>query len=168
MAGSGAGGSAAAMPVAGPLAAHFEKRPCAGVSDRSGQRASFGEHIAQALRGRPEHPRTVGGGLRSRGPRERGIRADLSMPWLGHAQQATACPDASSRLPSLRLGSAELMEKRVAAGVPALCLLQRRQLLRLAEQAAGAALLGAPSLVVGHHLKLSVDVAPQDGRGWFE
>jgi hypothetical protein len=41
------------------------------------------------------------------------------------------------------------------------CALQRRQLLRLAEQAAGAALLGAPSLVVGHALKLSVDAAPQ-------
>jgi hypothetical protein len=53
------------------------------------------------------------------------------------------------------------VEKRVATVAPALCLLQRRKLLRLAEQASGAALLGAPSLVVGHDLKLSADAAPQ-------
>lgn len=53
------------------------------------------------------------------------------------------------------------MEKRVATAAPALCLLQRRQLLRLAKQTAGAALLGATSLVVGHDLKLSADAAPQ-------
>jgi hypothetical protein len=80
MAGGGAGGSVAAMPAVGPLAAHREKRPCADVSDGSGQRASFGEHVAQAPRGRSKRSRTVGGGLRSRDPRERGIRADLSVP----------------------------------------------------------------------------------------
>ncbi len=72
-----------------------------------------------------------------------------------------ATPDASSWLSSPRLRGAELMEKRVATAAPALRLLQRRQLLRLAEQTAGAALLGAPSLVVGHDLKLSADAAPQ-------
>jgi|CZKG01.1.fsa_nt_gi hypothetical protein len=46
MAGGGAGGSVAAMPAVGPLAAHCEKRLCAGVSDGSGQRTSFGEHVA--------------------------------------------------------------------------------------------------------------------------
>jgi hypothetical protein len=51
------------------------------------------------------------------------------------------------------------VEKRVATAAPALCLLQRRQLLRLAEQTAGAALLGAPSLVVSHDLKLSAGTA---------
>ena len=55
---------------------------------------------------------------------------------------------------------AELVKKRVASTTPALRLLQRRQLLRLAEQTAGAARLGAPSLVVGHDLKLSIDAAP--------
>jgi hypothetical protein len=70
-----------------------------------------------------------------------------------------ATPDASSWLPSPRLRGVELMEKRVATAAPALCLLQRRQLLRLAEQTAGAVLLGAPSLVVGHGLKLSADTA---------
>ena len=134
MAGGGAGGSAVAMPAVGPLAAHREKRLCAGVSDGPGQRASFGEHVAKAPRGRPKRPRTVGGGLRPRDPRERGIWAALSMPWLGHAQWATACPDASSRLPSLCLRGAELVKKRVATAAPALRLLQRRQLLRLAEQ----------------------------------
>jgi hypothetical protein len=39
------GGSAVAMPAVGPLAAHREKRLCAGVSDGPGQRASFGEHV---------------------------------------------------------------------------------------------------------------------------
>jgi hypothetical protein len=46
MAGVGADGSAAAMPAVGPLAAHREESLCADVSDGSGQRASFGEHIA--------------------------------------------------------------------------------------------------------------------------
>ena len=41
--------------------------------------------------------------------------------------------------------------------------------LRLAEQTAGAALLEAPSLVVGHGLKLSADAVPQARpRVWFE
>ena len=74
------------MPVVGPLATHREKSPCPGVSDGPAQRSSFREHIAQAPRGRPKRPRTVGGGLRPGGARERGIPADLSMPWLGHAQ----------------------------------------------------------------------------------
>jgi hypothetical protein len=34
------------MLAVGPLAAHGEKRLCAGVSYGSGQRASFGEHVA--------------------------------------------------------------------------------------------------------------------------
>ena len=77
--------------------------------------------------------------------------------------------DASSRLPSPRLRGSKLVEKRVATAAPALRLLQRRQLLRLAEQTAGAALLGAPSLVVGHDLKLSADAVPQARpRVWFE
>ncbi|HEX3392505.1 MAG TPA: hypothetical protein VHS55_08070 [Solirubrobacteraceae bacterium] len=42
------------------------------------------------------------------------------------------------------------MSKRVAPVALALRLLQRRQLLWLTQQTAGAALLGAPSLVVGH------------------
>jgi hypothetical protein len=63
--------------------------------------------------------------------------------------------DASSRLPSLLLRGAELVKKRVATAAPALCLLQRRQLLWLAEQTTRAALLWAPSLVVGHARKLS-------------
>ena len=70
--------------------------------------------------------------------------------------------DATSRLPSRRLCGSKLLKKRVATAAPALRLLQRRQLLRLAEQAAGAALLGALSLVVGHDFKLSAGwAAPQ-------
>jgi hypothetical protein len=42
------------------------------------------------------------------------------------------------------------MEKRVATAAPALGLLQRRELVRLTQQAAGATLLGSPSLVIGH------------------
>jgi hypothetical protein len=52
-------------------------------------------------------------------------------------------------------GGAKLVNKRIATVALALRLLQRRQLLRLAEQTAGATLLGAPSLVVSHDLKLS-------------
>jgi hypothetical protein len=65
--------------------------------------------------------------------------------------------DVPSRLPSPRLRGSKLVKKRVATAAPALRLLQRRQLLWLAEQTAGATLLGAPSLVVGHDLKLSAD-----------
>jgi hypothetical protein len=42
------------------------------------------------------------------------------------------------------------MEKRVATAALALGLLRRRQLVRLTQQAAGATLLGSPSLVIGH------------------
>jgi hypothetical protein len=42
------------------------------------------------------------------------------------------------------------MDERVVTAAPALSLLQRRQLLWLAQQAAGAALLRTPSLVIGH------------------
>jgi hypothetical protein len=63
-------------------------------------------------------------------------------------------------VPSPCLRGSKLVKKRVTTATPALCLLQRRQLLWLAEQTAGAALLGAPSLVVGD-LKLSADAAPQ-------
>ena len=45
MAGVVAGGSAAAMPVFGPLAAHSEERPRAGISDGSGQGTAFVEHV---------------------------------------------------------------------------------------------------------------------------
>ncbi len=69
--------------------------------------------------------------------------------------------DVASRLLSPLLRGAELVKKRVAKALPALCLLQRRQLLSLAEQTAGTALLGATSLVVGHGRKLSADVVPQ-------
>jgi len=46
MSGADAGGSAAAMPVFGTLAAHGEKCPRAGVSDGSGQWTAFVEHGA--------------------------------------------------------------------------------------------------------------------------
>jgi hypothetical protein len=75
--------------------------------------------------------------------------------------------DASSRLLlGLRPRSAVLVKERIATAAPALSLLQRRQLLGLAEQAARAALLGTPSLVVGHDRKLSADAVPQARRWW--
>jgi hypothetical protein len=42
------------------------------------------------------------------------------------------------------------MQHRVATTSSALGLLRRRQLVRLAQQAAGATLLGSPSLVIRH------------------
>jgi hypothetical protein len=68
---------------------------------------------------------------------------------------ALACDPLSLR-PSGLLHGAELVKKRVATAAPALRLLQRRQLLWLAEQTAGTALLGTLSLVVGHDSKLPV------------
>jgi hypothetical protein len=47
---------------------------------------------------------------------------------------------------------------------PAFGLLRRWQLLWLAEKTAGAALLGTPSLVVGHDIKLSTDAVTQEMR----
>jgi len=58
------------------------------------------------------------------------------------------------------------VKKRVTTAAPAFCLLQRRQLLWLAEQAAGAARLGAPSLVVGHDPKISADAVLETQRDW--
>jgi hypothetical protein len=52
-------------------------------------------------------------------------------------------------LPSV-LRSAKLMQHRVASIPSALGLLRRRQLVGLAQQATGAALLGSPSLVIRH------------------
>jgi hypothetical protein len=59
----------------------------------------------------------------------------------------------------------QLMQRRVAATPSALGLLRRRQLVRLAQQAAGATLLGSPSLVI-RHTSTMVDVrlrSPLDG-----
>jgi hypothetical protein len=85
---------------------------------------------------------------------EHTLGSDCRTPRRGGASgSAAVTPDASSWLPSPRLRGAELMEKRVATAAPARSLLQRRQLLRLTEQTASAALLGAPSLVVGHDLQ---------------
>jgi hypothetical protein len=53
------------------------------------------------------------------------------------------------------------VEKRIATAAPAFCLLLRLQLLWLAEQAACAAKLRTPSLVMGHDLKLSTDAATE-------
>jgi hypothetical protein len=46
--------------------------------------------------------------------------------------------------------SATLVQHRVVSPPSAFGLLRRRQLVRLAQQAAGAALLGSPSLVIRH------------------
>jgi hypothetical protein len=53
------------------------------------------------------------------------------------------------------------MKKRVMKAEPAFGLHQRWQLLWLAEKTAGAALLGTPSLVVSHDIKLSTDAVTQ-------
>lgn len=57
------------------------------------------------------------------------------------------------QLSSRLLRGAKLMDERFAIVAPALGLLQRRQLLRLAQKAAGPALLWSPPLVVGHSRK---------------
>jgi len=63
----------------------------------------------------------------------------------GGVREATGC----LRLPSAVRG-AKLMQHRVATTTSAFGLLRRRQLVWLAKQAAGAALLGSPSLVIRH------------------
>lgn len=155
------GGSVAAMPAIGPLAAHREKRPCAGVSYGSGQRTSFGEHVTQVPRaGRSAPVRSatawVRGTLLSEASELIWVCRDFAM-----LDRLPLAGDVASRLSSPVLRSAELVKKRVAKALPALRLLQRRQLLWLAEQTAGTALLGATSLVVGHDRKLSADTVPQ-------
>lgn len=65
--------------------------------------------------------------------------------------------DASVGLPAVLLRGAQLVAQRIATGPPALSLLHRWQLLRLAKQTARAVLLGSPALVVGHAPKLPAD-----------
>lgn len=71
-------------------------------------------------------------------------------------------PVADDELTSVVRGT-QLMQHRVATTPSALGRLRRRQLVRLAQQAAGATLLGSPSLVI-RHTPTMVDSRPRSRR----
>ncbi len=131
--------------------------------------ASANPHRRAARQQQDRHPTDLQASPRQGSPnlRKSGEGRTLRKP-RGRAG-AAAEPGVERRLGSMTHDSgylrltrivrcAQLVQHRVATTPSAFGLLRRRQLVRLAQQAAGATLLGSPSLVIRHTTTTIVDI----------